>query len=254
MPTTRSATVQPKLEEVKGTVTDSKKANESRKRKAPPEAASSKKRKTADAGTNEGKTTAKGKAANKPKTDNSTTDDADPIAINRAPVLELWTSCVAHFVYPELSWDTCLSIGCAVASITAMAKGRSIGVMEKPDPGEAAERREKRKEKVEHDELDEVDLMSFHLKLKDGQAMVGEKPKKGNETTLRKKYGDEQYDKAKQAMQEGVNEWKGKEDQLSHEAFKMYEQFRPNIPPGQKGWGRKGQLNLQNVKTTINPD
>ncbi|KAK4897554.1 hypothetical protein LTR27_004698 [Elasticomyces elasticus] len=254
MPTTRSATVQPKLEEVKDTVTNSKKANESRKRKAPPEAASSKKRKTADAGTNEGKTTAKNKAANKSKAELSTIDDADVITINRAPVLELWTSCVAHFVYPELSWDTCLSIGGAVASITAMAKGRSIGVMEKPEPGEAAERREKRKEKAEHDELDEVDLMSFHLKLKDGQAMIGEKPKKGNETALRKKYGDEQYDKAKQAMQEGVNEWKGKEDELSHEAFKMYEQFRPNIPPGQKGWGRKGQLNLQNVKTTINPD
>ncbi|KAK5739427.1 hypothetical protein LTR17_005332 [Elasticomyces elasticus] len=237
MPTTRSATVQPKLEEVKGTVTDSKKANESRKRKAPPEAASSKKRKIADAGTNEGKTTAKGKAADKPKTDNSTTDDADAITINRAPVLELWTSCVAHFVYPEFH-----------------GQGTLDWRDEKPDPGEAAERREKRKEKAQHDELDEVDLMSFHLKLKDGQAMVGDKPKKGNETALRKKYGDEQYDKAKQAMQEGVNEWKGKEDELNHEAFKMYEQFRPNIPPGQKGWGRKGQLNLQTVKTVVNPD
>ncbi|KAK5675815.1 hypothetical protein LTS10_011546 [Elasticomyces elasticus] len=251
MPTTRSATVQPKLEEVKGTVTDSKKANESRKRKAPPEAASSKKRKTADAGTNEGKTTAKGKAADKSKTDSSTTDDADAITINRAPVLELWTSCVAHFVYPELSWESCLSVGGAIASITAMAKGRSIGVMEKPDPGEAAERREKRKEKAEHDQLDEVDLMSFHLKLKDGQAMVGDKPKKGNETALQKKYGDEQYEKAKQAMQEALSEWKGKEDELNHEAFKMYEHFRPNIPPGQKGWGRKGQLDLQTVRDVV---
>ncbi|KAK5689915.1 hypothetical protein LTR97_012675 [Elasticomyces elasticus] len=244
MPTTRSATVQPKLEEVKGTVTDSKKANESRKRKAPPEAASSKKRKTADTAAG-----SKPDASKKETVEKPSVDDADVITINRAPVLELWASCVAQFVYPELSWESCLSAGGAIASITAMAKGRSIGMMEKPDPSEAAMRREKRKEKAEHNELDEVDLISFHLKLKDGQAMVGDKPKKGNEIALRKKYSDEQYEKAKQAMQEALNEWKGKEDELNQQAFKM-----PNIPPGQKGWGRKGQLNLQNVKTTVKPD
>lgn len=247
--TTRSATKQLKLEEVKGTESKGKKANESRKRKAPStETASTKKQKGE-------KKSAPSKV--EPKTEAEPEDgdkDAgeelteDVITINRAPVLELWSSCVAHFVYPEVSWDTCLSVGGAIASITAMAKGRSIGTMAKPDPGEAEERRQKRKEKTEKDDLDELEVMHFKLKIKDGQAMVGDKPKKGNEATLRKKFGDQEFEQAKTAFEEALSNWKGKEAELDGQAFKMYEDFRPSIPPRQKGWGKKGQLNLQHVK------
>ena len=41
-------------------------------------------------------------------------DDGESITINRAPVLELWASCVAQFLHPSLSWDTCLSVGGAI--------------------------------------------------------------------------------------------------------------------------------------------
>ena len=253
--TTRSATKQPKLEEVKGTVTENKKANQSRKRKAPvtSESASSKKAKTV---TKDSKPSSKptAKSAKQEQSHDASGDDAadaEVITINRAPVLELWASCVAHFVYPDLPWVSCLSVGGAIASITAIAKGHSIGTMEKPEPSEAEESRRKCNEKAENDQLDEVDVMGFHLKLKDGQAMVGEKPKKGNEAALRKKYGDEQYENAESTMQEALSKWKGKETELDHEAFKMYEDFRPNVPKGQKGWGRKGQLNLQNLKHAV---
>ncbi|KAK5123903.1 hypothetical protein LTR85_002099 [Meristemomyces frigidus] len=248
---TRSATKQPKLEEVKGTETKDKKANESRKRKAPAQAASTKKQQT-----NKQPAPSKSKAKEDAEPEDADADaDEGPagevITINRAPVLELWSSCVAHFLYPEVSWDTCLSVGGAIATITAVAKGRSIGTMDKPDPGEAEERRQKRKGKAENDELEELDVMHFKLKVKDGQAMVGDKPKKGNEPALRKKYGEEQYEQAKKAFEEALSNWKGKESELDGQAFKMYEDFRPSIPPGQKGWGKKGQLNLQNVRDAV---
>jgi hypothetical protein len=32
--------------------------------------------------------------------------------------------------------------------------------------------------------------------------------------------------------------------QLGHDAFSLYERFRPEIPAGRKGWGAKGDLDL----------
>ncbi|KAF2168808.1 hypothetical protein M409DRAFT_52814 [Zasmidium cellare ATCC 36951] len=176
-------------------------------------------------------------------------EDNEAITINRAPVLELWASCVAHSIYPSLEWSTCLSIGGAISTITAISKGRSIGTIEKPDPGKAQEKREKRRE--EQAELGEVEVMGFHLKLKDGAAVVGDKPKKGNEDTLKKKYGDQQYEKVKAMFDESLKAWKDKEDELNSKAFGMYEDFRPNIPTSQQGWGRKGQLRLDTIKSAV---
>ena len=35
-----------------------------------------------------------------------------------------------------------------------------------------------------------------------------------------------------------------KPEQLQREAFRLYEQFRPEIPEGVRGWGAKGELDL----------
>lgn len=195
------------------------------------------------------KTTAPARPSHASKEDTDTDGRDESITINRAPVLELWGSCVAHSLYPKLDWSTCLSIGGAISTIMAISKGRSIGTMEKPDPGTAQEKREQRRE--EQADLDEVEVMGFHVKLKDGAAMVGDKPKKGNEEMLKKKYGDEQYTKVKNTFEESLEAWKGKDEELSSRAFGMYEDFRPNIPSGQKGWGRKGQLRLETVRSAV---
>lgn len=91
--------------------------------------------------------------------------------------------------------------------------------------------------------------MGFHVKLNDGQAMVGDKPKKPNEETLKKKFGESEYERVKAVFEECLKTWKGKEDDLDGQAFHFYEVFRPTVPPGQKGWGRKGMLNLATVKS-----
>jgi hypothetical protein len=170
------------------------------------------------------------------------------ITINRAPVLELWASSVAHVLHPSLSWSTCLSIGGAISTIAAISKGRSIGWIDKPDPDKAADRKRKR----EDDGAEEVDVMGFNLHIdKDRHAKVGDKPRKGNEEALKKKYGVDQYERVKSIFTEALKSWEGKKDELNHRAFHMYEDFRPSVAAGQKGWGRKGTLDLEKVKKVV---
>jgi len=177
----------------------------------------------------------------------------DSITINRAPVLELWASCVTQLLYPSLSWTTCLSAGGAISTITAISKGRSIGKIDKPSPEEAQHKREERQQQAADGQLEELETMSFKLSLNEsGQAMAGGKPKKANEDALMKKYGgSEEYERVKRTFNEALQAWKGSEEQLSERAFGMYEDFRPSVPPGQSGWGRKGQLNLDTVKSAV---
>ncbi|KAI6796860.1 hypothetical protein KC363_g3043 [Hortaea werneckii] len=249
---TRSATKQPKLEEIKGTETSDKGPNHTRKRKSLDVSTStSKKRK----GKNDHSQPEANKTASPDKSstrhNNNGNEGHVAITINRAPVLELWASCVTQFIYPSVSWETCLSVGGAISTITAVAKGRSIGTIEKPDPGKAEERRRERQQKAENAQLEDIEVMGFHLRLKGGQALVGDKPKAGNEDALSKKFGRDQYEMAKRAFQDALDSWKGRESELDREAFKMYEDFRPTVPRGQKGWGRKGQLNLESVKSAM---
>lgn len=239
--TTRSAKQQSTLEDVGAGNVDSKGSNTtSKKRKAPVEQqdaqSSVKRKKGLDSGDNSG--------------DHNSNAS---VTINRAPVLELWASCVTQLLYPLLSWNTCLSTGGAISTITAISKGRSIGKIEKPSPEEAQNKREERQQQAADGQLEELETMSFKLSLnQSGQAMAAGKPKKANEGALTKKYGgSEEYERVKRTFNEALQAWKGSEDQLSERAFGMYEDFRPSVPPGQSGWGRKGQLNLETVKSAV---
>lgn len=179
----------------------------------------------------------------------STAELEKPIVINRAPVLELWGACVAHFLHPELSWNICLSIGSSISTITAISKGRSIGKIAPPD--ESKDDGSKNQDKKE-DDLPTVKVMGFPMTIKDDSVIVKGKPKTTREVSLVRKYGsDDSYGKVKDAMIEALQDWKGKEDELDTKAFHMYEQFRPDVAKGQKGWGRKGELHLAKVRDTI---
>ncbi|KAL1588216.1 hypothetical protein WHR41_02901 [Cladosporium halotolerans] len=183
--------------------------------------------------------------------DDQAEDSNDSILINRAPVLELWAATVTSFMYPALSWETCLSAGSAISTLCAVSKGRAIGTIDQPDPAAAEKKREERRRRAENEELEELEVMGFHLKLKDGFAMVGDKPKKANEATLMKKFGESEYARAKGVFQDALKDWKGKEEDLNAQAFHHYEDFRPTVAQGQKGWGRKGMLNLQAVREAV---
>ena len=36
-------------------------------------------------------------------------------------------------------------------------------------------------------------------------------------------------------------------EQLTDEAFRLYEAFRPGVPAGESGWGAKGTLSLSKI-------
>lgn len=131
-----------------------------------------------------------------------------------------------------------------VSAICAVAKGRSIGTV----PGKDSEDKGGRKKKQVGEE---VEIMHFKLRLKDGLVVVGEgKGKPGGEDTLKRKFG-EQYEKVKGVFEEVLKSWKAQKEELNQRAFKMYEEFRPDVKKRQKGWGRKAELRLEKVRSAV---
>ena len=257
MVTTRSKTTQTHLEEYGTTKSTPKKKSQGSKaaQKSPPKANISRKRKAPELNPIEDKPAAK---RTKPSTTSSKPappedDEGAKIIINRALVLQLWSACVTHFLYPELAWTTCLSAGSAISTICAVAKGRSIGTVPEKDESEEKEKKRHNAKKKQKD-LNDIEVMHFKLRLKDGLALVGSsdtKGKPGNEEALKKKFGDGEYDKAREAFEEVLQSWKGEEEELNKKAFGHYEKFRPEVKSGQKGWGRKGELSLETVKNVV---
>jgi hypothetical protein len=37
-------------------------------------------------------------------------------------------------------------------------------------------------------------------------------------------------------------------EQLTDEAFRLYEAFRPGVPAGESGWGAKGTLSIKKIE------
>lgn len=206
-----------------------------------------------------------GRDSKRPKPDSSTTStlkqnqsqDTDtpdldkPISINRSPVLQLWAATVANFLHPDETWATCLSIGSSISTLCAISKGRAIGKIEPKDS--TSESKDKSKNGGDtHDDTRELEVMGFNLHIKDGAVVVDGKTKPTKEHLLQGKYGgEEEYTNVKKVMEEALRVWSDDKDQLDTKAFHMYEQFRPSTAAGSAGWGRKGQLDLHQVKSTI---
>lgn len=95
---------------------------------------------------------------------------------------------------------------------------------------------------------DDIEVMQFHLNVKGGKTYMGTKAESTSEDGLRQKFG-QRYDEAKGCLEE-VLKGKSVED-IRERGFHMYEQFRPNVKPGTSGWGRKGELDIEKVKSVV---
>lgn len=249
MVSTRSKTAQTHIDDYATKDKDSAPKPKHQTQKPAPKSNTSKKRKSTSSGANEVEKPTPKRSKTTPKSTASThAATSDPkIIINRAPVLHLWSACVAHAVDPNLPWSTCLSAGSAVSTICAVAKGRSIGTV--PEKSEEKTSQRKKKDQIGED----VQVMQFHLKLKDGLAVVGSegKGKPGGEEALRKKFGDKEYARTKEVFEEVLGNWEGEVEEVNKKAFGWYEAFRPDVSKGQKGWGRKGELDLEKVRRVV---
>jgi hypothetical protein len=167
---------------------------------------------------------------------------ANKILINRAPVLTLWASVVAERL--GFKHDEALSLGKALAGLTAQSKGQRLGIF-KPTSKEL--------KKVREQELGEafrVELLGRALpavNTEEGvRAVIESKPvdPDGVERYLESKFGDA-FPKTRKAMTELANALDP--DELAQKGFGLYEQFRPVIPEGVQGWGAKGELDLGRI-------
>lgn len=242
MPITRSAAKQSHIEDFADKASRNA-AGTSAKRKLPPE-------ETKEPISSKKKARKSGTSANEDHRDEKSLENnntTERIFINRAPVLQLWASAVANFLHPDLSWATCLSIGNAISSLCAISKGRSIGLIEPADDTQKEDSgSKKRRKKVDGAKM--VKVMGFALTIKGDAVIFGGKPKPLNEENLKQKFGGEkQYEAVRSAFHDSLQTWAGHEDELNGKAFHMYEQFRPTVPSGQKGWGRKGEFGIANI-------
>jgi hypothetical protein len=164
---------------------------------------------------------------------------AHTISINRAPVLTLWAAIVAQrFGFHE---DEALSLGKAVAALTAQTKGRRLGIFKPHEekPGEAR--------KKERDETFWIEVLGRSVPAKNTEqgirAVSGTKEIEPERVRryLESKLGED-FTAARAAMQRLARSFPPK--QLAQRAFDLYEHFRPSIPEGVKGWGAKGKLDL----------
>jgi hypothetical protein len=166
------------------------------------------------------------------------------ILINRAPVLTLWATTVAERL--GFDKDEALSLGKAVAGLTAQSKGRRLGIY-KPVPQEIKKARERKRGEEFFVEICGRAVPAVNTE--DGVRAVtkGQAVEPGGvERYLESKFG-EALEAAHAAMRDLAKAFSP--EQLRENAFHLYEEFRPAIPEGVTGWGAKGKLEISRIRS-----
>jgi len=166
------------------------------------------------------------------------------ILINRAPVLTLWATTVAErFGFHQ---DEALTLAKAVAGLTAQSKGRRLGIY-KPVPGEVKQARARKRGEEFFIEICGRQVPAINTA--DGvRAVIKDKPieAKSVERYLESKFG-ESLESVRAAMRDLAKSFRP--EQLMKNAFTLYEKFRPGIPAGVTGWGAKGKLDVERIRS-----
>jgi hypothetical protein len=166
------------------------------------------------------------------------------VLINRAPVLTLWASTVAE--RQGFDRNEALSLGKAVAGLTAQSKGRRLGIF-KPVPQEVKKARER--ERGEEFWIELCGRQVPAINTVDGVRAVskGKPVESGSvERYLESKFGHS-LEIVRAAMRDLAKAFQP--EQLLENAFRLYENFRPAIPEGVTGWGAKGKLDIELIRS-----
>jgi len=168
------------------------------------------------------------------------------VSINRAPVLTLWAAVVARRRgYDE---DAALTLGKGVAGLNAQSKGRMLGIFGPPKSPEGGGP----PKKVGLGEDFWVEVCGRGVPVKntsDGvRAVVRDKPIKPAAVRkyLEGKFGGD-LQRVREAMAHLARAYGP--DELADAAYSLYETFRPKIAPGRRGWGQKGKLDLDLIRS-----
>ena len=165
------------------------------------------------------------------------------ILINRAPVLTLWATTVAERL--GFNHYEALSLGKAAAGLNAQSKGRRLGIF-KPVPQDIKKARTQKRGEEFFVEIcgRQVPAMNSTAGVR---AVIKGKPVEAEsaERYLESKFG-ESLDLVRAAMRDLAKAYPP--DDLSRNAFSLYEKFRPAIPGGVTGWGAKGELDVERIR------
>jgi len=168
------------------------------------------------------------------------------VSINRAPVLTLWAAVVAE--RQGYDRDAALTLGKAVAGLNAQTKGRMLGIYGPPKAPE----RGGPPQKVGLGEDSWVEVCGRPVPVKNTEqgvrAVVRDQPIEPDQAQryLESRFG-ESLPAAREAME--VLAAAFEPDDLAAVAYELYEQFRPKIARGRSGWGQKGTLDLDLIRS-----
>jgi hypothetical protein len=170
-----------------------------------------------------------------------------PIQVNRAPVLTLWAAVVAERLgHPP---ETALTLGRAVAGSSARIKARRLGIA---DEAQQAEERNTEatglKPRAETIRLLGRDIPV--LPAEDGILRAVDTGKSASvqrvQSYIARAFGD-RLAEVRGAMEELAASFPPEE--LNRVGFRLYEHFRPDVPPGTEGWGAKGLLRVDRIRS-----
>lgn len=169
------------------------------------------------------------------------------LAINRAPVMTLWAVVVAERLgHPRA---LALTLGRAVAGLNAASKSNAIGRTRERDADDVQPAKPAKAAKT-------VALL--------GRAVPVVKTREGLRAVASgeplapaavEKYLSSKFGAALRPVREAMEALARSRAPaaLAHEAYALYEAFRPEIPAGEAGWGAKGSLSLAAIKKLAGP-
>ena len=171
--------------------------------------------------------------------------ESDEIRVNRAPVLTLWAAIVAEHLGHDA--DAAITLGRAVAGSSARVKARAIGLEEKKEsdghrkarPSEAATPRQT------------IHLLGRDILVTERRgsrfALDGDKAAAPGPARA---YVEKALGEHLPAVRRAMDMLAGSlpPEELNRTGFRLYEQFRPEVPAGAKGWGVKGILDLKRIE------
>ena len=172
--------------------------------------------------------------------------DHETLRINRAPVLTLWAAVVAERL--GMPRDSALTAGQAVAGMTAHAKGVRLGIYapaaDRPHEPAAAL-------PVGVTKVHDIVLLGRQIHLAEtphGPRAISKGELVKPEAVakyLKGKFGDslEVVRREMERLAAGFPP-----EHLNHDGFHLYEQFRPEVPSDERGWGAKGVLDVSKIR------
>jgi len=170
------------------------------------------------------------------------------IKVNRAPFLTLWASVVARRLgYDE---DEALTLGRAVAGLTAQSKGRRLGIYTQ-SPDEAREKIKARRDEIGAETISLMNRTIPCLRTPDGLRALSKASPVDPESVRAYLAGrfkeDLAFIESKLAELAATYE----PEELDQVAMDVYVKLRPNVPVGREGWGKAGLFETDRVDALI---